>query len=69
MRRQRPNGHGGPELPHTRIKERPHTDDDIDTEIRRLRRENPSRSLEWISRQTGQPLSHVRAVIGNGSAE
>jgi hypothetical protein len=35
-------------------------------EVRRLRAANPSRSVGWIAKQSGQPRSVVREILGNG---
>jgi hypothetical protein len=39
-------------------------------EVRRLHRENPQRSITWLSKQTGQPENLVRTILRpNGEAE
>lgn len=38
----------------------------IAAEVRQLRAANPNRSLKWIAKQSGQPPSAVREILGNG---
>jgi hypothetical protein len=38
----------------------------IAEEIRQLRAANPKRSPRWIAKQSGQPTSVVREILGNG---
>jgi hypothetical protein len=40
---------------------------DIVAHIRQLRLEFPGRSLRWIAKKVGQPVSFVRTVICDGS--
>ena len=35
----------------------------LDNEIRRLHRENPSRSQAWLAKKTGQPHSVIRSIL------
>jgi hypothetical protein len=38
----------------------------IAVEVRQLRDANPNRSIEWIAKQSGQPRSVIRAILGDG---
>jgi hypothetical protein len=38
----------------------------IAEEIRQLRGANPNRSIKWLAKQSGQPPSVVREILGNG---
>jgi hypothetical protein len=40
----------------------------IAEEIRQLRAANPGRSIRWIAKQSGQPPSVVREILGNGES-
>jgi hypothetical protein len=43
-----------------------YTEGAIAEEIRQLRVANPKRSLKWLAKQSGQPPSVVREILGNG---
>jgi Protein of unknown function (DUF3631) len=38
----------------------------IADDIRQLRAANPNRSIKWLAKQSGQPPSVVREILGNG---
>jgi uncharacterized membrane protein len=70
-RRAKPNGPAAESRPAPQLDlpEPPpiaYAEGSIAEEIRQLHAANPKRSLAWIAKQSGQPRSIVREILGNG---